>query len=456
MINLIIVVIIGSFGECQGANGVIWNKLKDDFVPISSIPSFLAMQEVALARTRILEVHNFHRAPIRLTYYQERYITDFYDDNTKVTGLVGEIWNTLAEHLNFTLVVRRTDTYLGMQTENGSFSGLLGILGRNEVDVVPRVQTYTVRLEVLDFSMAFWKTRYRLYIRPQWKNDVTWMFTVFRWEVWTVVITLFLIFGMISFMFHTTTDRRPQSKQGYSLGDHLLFTFSMMCNQGNVLPALKRKSKALDVTISFFAWLILLAFSSHLISNMTNRTFIPPFTDLESLTKSTKYNVIIPGGTFPYIVFKKREKPIYNTMQEKNRVLFLDNVTEIYHKVCFSKKKKYAVFESELIKLARGRTCPLNPTGIHYFETWVASGIIKGFKYKRSIDVSIIKLHEVGIMDVLMDRWLQVKYQEDSGKDKIISVDMSQVHLVFVIWFVGVVISLIIVFIEIMSARWSR
>lgn len=40
----------------------------------------------------------------RLFLTQERNIVHFYDNNTKITGVFGELWNTLAEYLNFTWV----------------------------------------------------------------------------------------------------------------------------------------------------------------------------------------------------------------------------------------------------------------------------------------------------------------------------------------------------------------
>lgn len=59
----------------------------------------------------------------------------------------------------------------------------------------------------------------------------------------------------------------------------------------------------------------------------------------------------------------------------------------------------------------------------------------------------IIKLHEVGLIDILKDRWM--KYRRNNiAKSPFKRIDINQVYLIFEILFIGIVLSLIILSLE--------
>lgn len=59
----------------------------------------------------------------------------------------------------------------------------------------------------------------------------------------------------------------------------------------------------------------------------------------------------------------------------------------MFDMVCFSIKPKYAAFQGEDEYKARKIMCDLTPMGQSYLDMWIASGIVKNFKYKRTIDL---------------------------------------------------------------------
>ncbi|CAK9811404.1 hypothetical protein ANTPLA_LOCUS7015 [Anthophora plagiata] len=82
-------------------------------------------------------------------------------NGTRISGVIGEIWNILSELLNFTLEpIRSNEKTLGYANANGTYTrGLLKLIQRNETDVVPRVEAHIKRYEVTQFSLPLWKTR---------------------------------------------------------------------------------------------------------------------------------------------------------------------------------------------------------------------------------------------------------------------------------------------------------
>lgn len=69
---------------------------------------------------------------------------------------------------------------------------------------------------------------------------------------------------------------------------------------GYIPDAFHNKNKILSLSKSLFAWLILLAFSSHLIYRMTNRDPRLPFDDVDTLFSNTKKILLAFRGSIIY------------------------------------------------------------------------------------------------------------------------------------------------------------
>lgn len=67
---LLLVVIHELLAPVRSINGVIWDKTMEDFVPIVSIPTFAALNQEVLNRSRAEEVHDFQGKTVRITYYE--------------------------------------------------------------------------------------------------------------------------------------------------------------------------------------------------------------------------------------------------------------------------------------------------------------------------------------------------------------------------------------------------
>ena len=77
-----------------------------------------------------------------------------------------------------------------------------------------------------------------------------------------------------------------------------------------------------------------------------------------------------------------------NQYTKKNKRISLEPSSDILYKSVCSSKLKYAVFDAEDRQKAIGTDyCLLIPTGIPYYDTWIASAVVRGFKYKRTIDI---------------------------------------------------------------------
>ncbi|XP_066587301.1 uncharacterized protein [Prorops nasuta] len=388
---VIIALNVLNFG--QSISGVIWNKKNQTFDKILSIHTFANLHKECIKVSRQHEMYNFRATVLKASYYQEPKMVIFNNAGTEAHGIFPDIWGLLADYLNFTLISIKYDhNNFGVQLENGSYTGVLSLLKSGEIQIIYRTGIYLFRLKDMDYTTPIWKIRYRLYIRPIRSNDNQWIIALFSKEVWYLIICLIIVLSLSGYIFQKPVKRKTAGKkrvQYFNLHDHFFYTFSIMCSQGYIPEAFYNKFKILSLSKSVFAWLLLIAFNSHLIYRMTYRIVTPPFDDFQSLLNKTKYKVTAFKGSMIYESLQKRlagfEAP--NSFDSK-RIEFETTPEDMQRKSCYS-KQKYAMLNTDdkMQALDDRLLCRLVPIGKGMYETWITSGISKGMKYKRAVDI---------------------------------------------------------------------
>ncbi|XP_043268888.1 glutamate receptor ionotropic, NMDA 1-like [Venturia canescens] len=431
------------------AGSLIWRRSDKIFVPIETISTFQAERQHYLKKSRESETHNFGKEVLKVAYYQESNIFDFYDNDTKVTGVCGELWNILAEHLNFTMVTTRTkDTTFGALLPNGSYNGLLGMLTRDEIQIIPRSGFYVLESRAMAYTTPVWYNSYRLYIKPEWRANSAWIVHMFSRKVWCSLLLLLILLSVFGYAIQRTSMTVAGDKHRYhNLHDHFFYTFGTFCCQGFIPDSLYRRTKILGFSKKMFAYLLLMTISSHLISWTTNQKVYPPFHDFGSMFNSTTYDIVIFTGSIIYEKYKKTIKDLGYERRYKNRETHVGSPQDLYHKGCWG-RKKYAILDSEDRQRAYGRfQCDLVGTGEAYFSTWVTAGVSKTFKYKRTLDMGILKMNEAGLTDGLKDRWMATSIT-DTNPNVVTSLTFHQVSMLFAILSIGMIVSIVIFIFE--------
>ncbi|CAG5092839.1 Protein of unknown function [Cotesia congregata] len=361
-IKICFIVLFGFFHLCFATINMNfkWNESLGDFVPILN---HYVYQLNSSFRRRIqqLEDHKFQGEIIKLAYYEEKNLVNFYDKDSKVTGICGEVWNALSEYLNFTLFpIKIHDTTFGRKMSNGSYTGLLGILQRREVHVLPRVNYYLAHWNMMDYTIPVWENSAHIYNRPEYKSNGSWIFHLFTWRVRLVLALILILFS--------------------------------------VLGVLSEKA-----------------------SSTQTRTY---HLSLQDYMEASRYL-----GDY------------------SSRFQFIPSKERMTAKACWS-KKKYAIIEADDRQQASGmKSCLLVRTGSPLFSTWTTNGIVKGFKYKRSFDIGIIKLHERGIIDILKDRWTPYKFAYSNDRNTN-AIEFYHVQVLFIFIFLAVIASILICILE--------
>ena len=88
------------------------------------------------------------------------------------------------------------------------------------------------------------------------------------------------------------------------------------------------------------------------------------------------------------LFLQQRIAPYLRNIQDKSRLYFVNTTTAGYRTVCFSEKNNFAIFEAVDNYLTVGKSiCKLVPVGESHFNTWIGSGVKRGYPYKRSLDL---------------------------------------------------------------------
>ncbi|XP_024889032.1 uncharacterized protein LOC112465629 [Temnothorax curvispinosus] len=437
--------------DCYAVSGVIWHKQQQKFVQLFSIPEFAALHQEILAKHRATEKPDMSGEVVKAVYFEEKNMVMFSNNDTKVSGVYGGLWHVLAEYLNFTFIpIKVTDQIFGQRLENGTQNGLVGMLARNEAQVIMRSGFYPSRFDVVDYTTPLWRSRFHIYVRPEWQFNNTWVFTLFSWQMWFYILFLFIILSCVGyFLQKVPTDKPKRKRKGsvdFSLGDHFFYSLAIMTPQGYVPDAFYNKFKILSLSKSIFAWLILLAFSSQLIYRMTNREMTLPFKDVDSLINNTKYILLVWRNSIFYNSFVHKYRGLIGKHGPTARVRFIDIAEDMHDKIC-NKMIKYAMFEIEDRFMAMSKSgCPLQPMS-NFNETWITFALQKNYPYRKTIDTALLKFREIGLLDAFRDYWLNTRVENrEYGIFK--TIDLHQVYLIFLILSYGVLISLVILVLE--------
>ncbi|GAB1860040.1 Glutamate receptor 1-like [Camponotus japonicus] len=438
---------------CCAVSGIIWLKQRQEFVQLSSIPQFAALQKENLAKRRAIKIRDMKNEIVRAVYYEEKNMIMFYDNDTKVNGICGDLWYLLADYLNFTFIpMKTTNRDFGEKLKNGSYTGVIGMVARNEAQAIMRSGYFISCMDVLDYTMVLWKSQFHIYIHPDWQFDNTWVFTLFCPKTWYSIVFLFIILSFVGYFLQKIPMDYKLKKEisvNFSLSDHFFHSFAMMCGQGYIPDAFYNKFKILSISKSIFAWLVLLAFSSHLIYRMTIKETTLPFNDLDTLFSNTKRILLAFRGSNIYYYLHDKYANNTNGKNLLNRIQFISIAQDMHNTIC-DNMKKYAMYEIDDRFMALNRNgCPLLAVG-NYNETYISFGFQKNYPYKKTIDYALIKFNEVGLMDALKDRWMNIRMEEYKNIEEIQfkMIDLHQVYLIFLILCWGTLISLVILVLE--------
>ncbi|KAJ8683302.1 hypothetical protein QAD02_019094 [Eretmocerus hayati] len=361
------------FFTIESSHIVIWRTSYLEFVAV------LKSGRLIVEKVAPREFYDLQGEAIKLAYFEEKNLVTFHNNGTEISGFIGELWNLLSGYLNFTLVPMRIPLReFGQREKNGSFNGLVGLLERNETQIVPRAFVYKEFSSTFDYTISFLRTQYSLYVKPSWKRDVLWVFKSFTVELW-IAVPSFLLILCIGGYAYEKYGSDASGKMQHDLEEHATYTIAIATQQADIPDHFYQKSKQICIVTSFFTWIIISAFNSLTTHSMVNKDLSLPFNDLKQLIQQTDYNIVAIKGSVVDKAFKEQILKYSKHADNLERVTFVTNA-ELYDKVCHPGSQKWALFIADDRHKLMGRdACDLVRAPTVYYDTWIAAGVTRGF-----------------------------------------------------------------------------
>ena len=134
--------------------------------------------------------------------------TFVYDDsgNAHGEGFLMDLMYLFARDINFTVVLSESiDKKFGAKTANGSFNGMVGMLVRDETDIVASHMTITEqRSKVVDFTIPWKFSVFSLITPVDRAPQLNYLVYMKVWKdaylVWGIILTSVLLFGLIFYI----------------------------------------------------------------------------------------------------------------------------------------------------------------------------------------------------------------------------------------------------------------
>ncbi len=219
-----------------------------------------------------------------------------------LAGLEPEVLHALQQALNFTTEYVPTETkQFGAPLGNGSWTGIIGMLDRKEIDIAVAPLAITdERADVVDFMTSFFEGKATLSIvNPAHKRtpiNFAAFLIVFSPYTWLTILVAFMIIWTLQ-LGHTLTEKNiPRSIKIFSLGlSSMFWSFKAMLQLQNFNPH-SLSNKIFVITVAVFFFIILSYYQAMLTSFMTVNAPAAKITShLDAAEKG--YQMIVLEGT---------------------------------------------------------------------------------------------------------------------------------------------------------------
>ncbi|KAJ8681128.1 hypothetical protein QAD02_016915, partial [Eretmocerus hayati] len=259
---------------------------------------------------------------------------------------------------------------------------------------------------------------YRFYTRVSYKFKRNWMFHLFSRNIWYLIFSLYALAIAANFVKNSTafdeSDRPSPSMSPHVILNLIFQYFCALCSQGGELYQDLKTQRVLSFSIGMFSRFILTSYSSMIYILMTRTERIRPFTNFETLFYETDYSLLIVEGSGGYSHFLTGDAPIINLIMDSDRMMYYNNYDSMWEAAC-TDQKHYAAFHYTYDHQMKNVPCEVEPVGTSHFDAWAGAGIHKNSPYRKSINHGIIKLREVGIIDLMLKRCRLLKSNGNDG-----------------------------------------
>ncbi|GFG28370.1 hypothetical protein Cfor_01747 [Coptotermes formosanus] len=380
----------------------------------------------------------------------------FQSGGRVISGYVGDIWNTMADVLNFSLNVNDVSNLsLGVPQANGKWTGLLGELQNGHTHVIPQLLMENNRRSVVDFTQPFATLGVQMVVKSRATSHFSWLWslTPFSAAVWQAVLTFLLLISITLYLSLWTVNKLfPQGKEAKpDFFGNFMCIYGFFCYQGSASRSNLTSIKIMMLWTSLLAYILIQAYGATLVSHITALiSWEPSFNNLEGLLHS-KYSLAVVSGSDIHSALQKSHGDVYEAVW-KNAVKMVNNDQQAFHEVCSGHAACFVTSEVSAVM-----NCTVTPVSDLYFSFWSSSGLVKDFPCKHLIDFTILRLRETGILNILMTRhpspfWKRKKNHHHASDNFEGNVQLLQIVPILSLYTVSIILAFFVLMMETATA----
>ncbi|KAJ9582993.1 hypothetical protein L9F63_022651 [Diploptera punctata] len=331
------------------------------------------------------------------------------------------IWQSLELDLNFTSKYYEVpNNSFGTLMKNGSWSGLMGMLQRREVQASnTAIMMSSSRVLAADFMVPVLDIKTFLVMRqpsslvPGWNAYLQPLSS----SVWcTVLATVLVISSLLSLTRH--------------MNQPILLVLGVFCGQGHDVTDKPTSVRIVFLITYLTATVLLVCFSGSLIGHLTFQQPALPFTNFEEFLQDDTYDL----GMIP-------------------RSAKLDYFKARLRRVC-SDSYVHVIASHNLMGVTNVN-CTITAVPDAFFPGFIAFAVPKRSSFLKLLNYRLTKILECGVLKALQHRF-NYKFVKETSIDSHNSISCKEVAVLFVLLAAGISLSLLIFFLEIVYKKCQR
>ncbi len=367
-------------------------------------------------RRRDLMGTRFRLGYVKSKMYAEK------DEDGRMFGKHIDMLHALAYAMNFTYdLAAPQDGQYGSLSDNGSWTGLVGMLYKGEVEVgVSVLSASKERTEAVAFSVGVDSTAHHAWILPRDRNtypSATVLVSMLDPSVWIVTWVTIATAVLLGAFYGSRGGPAAEGSGGASIG---LSTLGHILNQGSAETWERLSTRILALTCLLLGIVVFNIFSARLASTLSVPMTKKTIRKLEDLLDQD-YDVFVPAGTSHMNFLKNgnRGSPERNLWERKvsklpeSHTLAVDSLEEPFMRHPGG---------AAILAWPVPRWILKNPeVGCHLYSIDLglkedgAYPVVKNWSYVEALNFNIMKAKERGIFEGIASRWMP-PHQEDTCK----------------------------------------
>ncbi|XP_031787913.1 glutamate receptor [Nasonia vitripennis] len=408
-----------------------------------SITKWTLYQRRSDLRGQLIRVTTVEDPPISMIQRDESGLM------TGIKGFFGTIVQILQENLNCTMVYSETDSW-GARLANGSWTGAVGQLVRNESDLAATELLMTAdRLQAIEFTTPVFSTRCRTFIKRPYYTAVKWTAysDPFYVGIWLALLGVMLIASAFTIIcFRVSPSQKLASnadEEDASFSEIFFHVFGALCAQGHESVVLD-SIRVINLVVHITGVIILAAYSAALISFLAVKVFVMPFTSMEGLLEDGSYKLGVIRDSSDYNIFQNSSDRILQRMFEEimDEVENLPrNYLEGLNFVCSKDKYAFMTTDNMFSILEHQVPCILEPLDV-IMQTTMGMAVPSRSPFRGIINSNILLMRDSGVLQRVIATELVIQHaKQTQGWSSVEIVDVLPLLLLILAgYFCGLVL----------------